>query len=1138
MKMVMKNIYKILFIAFLNIVLTLSTNAQNSVLRTGTWYKIAIEKDGIYKITYQDLINMGFDVENIDPTKIQIYGNTNGVLPEANNIDVPTALTQNAIYVFGEEDGQFNESDYIAFYAKGIGKWEYDEFMNHFSYEGNPYDEKNYYFISIGDASGLRIEDKPSLNETPLRTITTFRDFQVQETNLINFVKSGRKWFGESFEEQDEIILNFDFPNLISEESISFGLYAAARSSEISKILIQPLGGEEKELGFSKVIGSYAYAKEADNIFSYKTTAEEVELSLTYNQPNPSDNAWIDYIELSATRALSMSNHQMTFNYQLYHNVQGVYRFQLENVNENIKIWDVSNPYSVKEISEYNLSDETILFTLDLDESPTFVAFDEEGFLQPEFIGEVANQDLKGLEAFDYAIVTTDEYLSEANRLAEFHRVSNNLKCVVLTTDQIYNEFSSGKQDPTAIRNFIRYHYNINVDPSDKPQYLLLFGDASYDYKDVLPENTNIVPVYQSVGSTNLTLTYNTDDYFGIMGYEEGDSSLGEIQISIGRFPVHTVEDARIMVDKTIHYATNIKSTLGEWRNKVCFIADDEDSNLHFNDSNELADTFMINHPEFNVDKIMLDSYVQISTANGKRYPDVTEAINNHVKDGTMFFNYTGHGGHLSLTDERILQIPDIIAWENYDNLGVWIVASCEFGPFDNPDHTSAGEHLVLNPKGGGVALFTTTRLAYASYNFRLNEKFHEIAFSRKENGSHYRMGDIIKYAKNESGNKEKNLNFVLLGDPALKMAYPEYHVETTHINGHEIDEQNQDTIKARQTINIKGKITGLDNETIRSFNGSVYYKVFGKASTYHTLANDPKSYKADFQVIDNVINQGLIKAENGEFEFTFVVPGNLSSSYGIGKISYYATEEQEDGSYLDANGGFNEFIIGGVDTSIEEDTQGPDISLYLDNYHFKNGDATNNSPLLIIDLFDENGINTVNLGFGKEIKAILDNSESFYLNDYYKPVDFSYQNGSINYPLDELELGKHNLTVKAWDLFDNPTEKSIEFFVVSNKQIEIYDLINDPNPVRDHTSIKFMHNQSDEEVLDVQLNIYDIYGRLVWSYENQATVLGNTIEPINFNESDILISQLQSGIYIYTLEVSNEEGQKVKGKQKMMIVK
>lgn len=1135
----MKNNYNFLFlIALIFAISLLKANAQGSVLSSGHWYKIAVEENGIYKISYQDFEDMGFDVTNLDPLKIQVYGNIEGVLPEANNILVPTRLTENAIYVHGYEDGNFDPSDYIAFYAVGPDKWKYEKLLERFRYYSHPYDEKNYYFITIGNEEGLRITEKPSTNETPLKTITSFRDYQAHEQDLVNFVKSGRKWFGESFEGQEELFFEFDFPNLINEKNIKYGIYAAGRSDENSKILIQPLGAELQELSIPRVVGNYAYAKEAEKRSFFSTNANDIKFTMTYNPPSPSSNAWINFLEVTAVRELKMHENQMAFNFDVLLDQNEIFEFQLSNANENLRIWDVTNPYNTNEIIDFDIQNNILDFKLKLTGTHYFIAFNEEGYLTPQFVGEVENQNLKGLEPFDYAIVTVNDFLSEAKRLADFHTKSNNLRCAVITTEQIFNEFSSGKQDPTAIRNFIRYHYNKDIPFDDKPKYLLLFGDASYDYKNIIPNNTNIVPVYQSIGSISLTDTYNTDDFFGIMGQVDGEESLGEIQISIGRFPVHTLEEAKIMVDKSIHYASNKEATMGNWRNKVCFIADDEDNNLHFNDSNELADTFMINHPEFNVGKTYLDSYVQVTTTNGKRYPDVTEAINKNVEDGTLFFNYTGHGGHIALTDERILQIPDILAWENYDNLGVWIVASCEFGPFDDPGHTSAGEHLVLNPNGGGVALFTTTRLAYASYNFRLNEKFHEIAFSRKDDGSYFRMGDIIRYAKNESGNKEKNLNFVLLGDPALKMAYPEYHVETTKFNGQDINIHQQDTIKARQTINVKGKVTGLNHKILNNFNGLVHYKIYDKPSTYSTLANDPKSYKAEFQVMDQIIHQGVARANNGEFEFTFVVPTNIASSFGNGKISYYAIEEQEDLTFIDANGGFSGFIIGGVDESIENNFEGPDITIHLEDYNFKNGGSTTNSPLLMIELADKDGINTVNLGFGKEIRATIDHSDQHFLNEYYKPKDFSYQEGIINYPLSDLSLGNHTITVKAWDSFDNSSEKSIEFVVVSAAHINIFDLNNIPNPVREFTNITFMHNQTDEAELNITLNVFDIYGRLVWTYEDKATVLGNSIEPIHFDQSNTRLSQLKSGIYSYVMEVSNQKGEKVKGQQKMMIVK
>jgi hypothetical protein len=1136
----MKNIYlKSRFsLLLLTIVLGSSSNIfGHSVLSQGHWYKLAVEKTGVYQLTYEDFIAMGFEASSINPNKIQIFGNVEGVLPEANNILVPDSLIENSIYVSGAEDNSFDPGDYVVFYGKSSSTWVYERLLERFRYQPNPYDDQNYYFVTVGEENGKRIGNETSLNDTPFKEVNSFNDYQVHEENLVNFVKSGRKWFGESFDENDHINLSFNFPNRILDKKVVFGLYAAGRASVNSKIFTTANGENDFELYIPKVQGSYIYAKEAEKRYFFYSDESEINLDFTYSKPTGSSNAWIDYVEVNAIRELKMTGHQMLFNYDVLLDVNKIFRFHLQNANSDIRIWNLSDPYNIKEINGTSMVGQTMDFSLLLERTHYFVAFDSQEFLRPNFVNEIANQDLKGLDAFDMAIVTVDEFKGQAERIANFHRQLDHIKVVVVTTDEIYHEFSSGKQDPTAIRNFLRYHYLKNEE-DQRPQYLLLFGDASYDYKDVLPQNTNIVPVYQSIGSTSLTATYNTDDYYGIMNQEDGDSALGEIQISIGRFPVHTLEDATTMTDKTIHYASNLAQQMGNWRNRVCFIADDEDSNLHFRDSNTQADTFLIDHPEFNVSKVFLDSYVQQTTPNGKRYPDVNKAINDAVNDGVLFVNYTGHGGHIALADEHILEIPDILSWRNYDKLSVFIVASCEFGPFDNPAHVSAGEHVVLNPLGGGVALFTTTRLAYASYNFKLNKKFHEIAFSRREDGSHYRLGEIIKYAKNESDNKEKNLNFCLLGDPALKMAYPEYYVETTKMNGHAISSEIQDTIKARQTVHVEGQISGLTHELAGDFNGDVDVTVYGKPSVYTTLANDPKSYKANFTMVDKIIYQGTAKVTDGLFDFSFIVPTNISPSYGPGKISYYATKSIGDSTYMDANGGYLDYTIGGVDESIEDDMQGPDISMYLDHSYFKNGDPTTNSPVLFIDLFDENGINNIQLGLGKEIIAKLDHATSYYLNEYYQAEEDSFQKGHIQMQMNKLNYGSHELTVKAWDMFDNASEKSIQFIVVSPKELNVFDVINQPNPFSNITEFTFKHNQTDQSTLTVRIDLYDMQGKSVWSHEQEALVLGNTIQPIVWDVNNSPISNIKTGVYTYVLEITNNEGQRVQQKQKLIVVK
>jgi len=748
-----------------------------------------------------------------------------------------------------------------------------------------------------------------------------------------------------------------------------------------------------------------------------------------------------------------------------------------------------------------------------------FIAFDNSDFFTSAFVEEVANQNLHGTAVVDYIIVSHPDFISEAERLQTFHSEFSGLKTIIVTPQQIYNEFSSGKQDLSAIRDFVRMLYERAAD-GEKPRYLLLFGDASYDFKNRISYNTNFVPTYESDESLHYISSYATDDYLGYLDPDEGSLRTDLLDIGIGRFVVATAEEAKSAVDKSIHYATS-QQTVGDWRNVVTFVADDEDGNSHLSQAEQLAAMVADSYHTYNVDKIYIDSYTQVSTQGGQRYPDVNEAINSRVEKGSLIMNYTGHGGEVSWAHERILEISDINGWSNMDKLTVMVTATCEFARYDDPGRVSAGELVFLNPNGGGISLFTTARATFGGSNLSLNKGFYTYVFE-KVNGEHYAMGDLIKLAKLESeANETNDRKFVLLGDPALKIAYPVYNIETTAINNVS-KRSGPDTLNALSTVVISGKITDGAKNIVSDFNGTLYSVVYDKESTETTLGQDyPSSQPTTFTLRKNVIYKGKTTVENGLFEFSFIVPKDIAYQYGFGKISYYANQDLTDASGFDDN-----VMIGGFNDSGTTDDEGPVLRLYMNDESFRNGNVTNQNPVLVAHVSDESGINTVGNGIGHDIVAILDGDteKPFILNDFYETDLDGYQLGTVEYPFFDLSPGEHEVKLKIWDVFNNPSEAYLKFVVFDENQLVISNLMNRPNPFTEKTYFVFNHNKPDQAI-DISINIYDLSGRLVTTIIDQSSNGGFYSTPYEWEGTSMGGSKLKGGLYIYRVDVIDSDG-------------
>ncbi|OFX49865.1 MAG: hypothetical protein A2046_16090 [Bacteroidetes bacterium GWA2_30_7] len=1103
------------------------TYTSSSVLSAGRWIKIKILEDGIYKISYDDLINMGFEI----PENIHVYGNGGLMLSEMNNVSRYDDLIDNPIFIDKGTDNIFNTGDYLLFYGKGSVKWIYDYTKQRFIHSLHNFSDVSYYFITSNNIPSNEIESINNNNLTANKIVTSFNDYRFYEKETYNLIKSGSIWFGEHFNNiSTSSNFSFNFPNVVTSYQIRLTTYLAARSSSPSSFAVYANGSLVQnisiaETNLSNYTSPHASTQLVTNIFP--TTTSAINLSLNFLPPNSSSEGWLNYFELNARRELKMYGSQMHFRDIESIGIGNISEFVIENANSGLKVWDISNYLNPKNLI-YNISGSTVKFKNNTDTIKQFIVFNNSNYLIPEIVGEVTNQDLHALPQSDFIIVTHPNFINYANELADIHRNNDNMSVLVVTPEQIYNEFSSGSPDVSAIRDFVKMFYDRGFENQSIPKYLLLFGDGSYDNKTVSSSNSNYILTYQSVNSLKPTETFVSDDFFSLLDDSEGGST-GFEDIGVGRFPVRNSAEASVILNKIKNYINN--KTFGDWRNTVCFIGDDEDANTHMTQADGLATRIDTGYPAFNIEKIYLDAFKQISTPAGQRYPDVNKAITDRITKGTLILNYTGHGNELGLAHERIIGLSEINSWDNYNKLFLMLTATCEFSRYDDYNRVSAGEQVLLNSKGGAIALLSTTRLVYSSPNAILNEKFYNSAFTRDENNEHLRLGEIMRLTKVNTGSGQNKRNFTLLGDPALKLAIPENDVKTLTINNISVS-QTTDTVKALSKITITGKVIKFDGSDYTNFNGIIYPTVYDKPVSITSLSNDGGT-PITFKLQNNILYRGKSSVTNSEFSFTFIAPKDINYSYGNGKISYYYNDNEIDG-----NGYFKDVVVGGSDTNSVKDLTGPEANLFMNDFTFAFGGITDENPLFLANIVDSNGVNTAS-GIGHDITVLLDDQTNniIVLNDYYEAELNSFKGGKVKYKMKNLTEGSHNIKFKVWDVYNNSAEAYLEFIVAKSSELVLDHILNYPNPFTTNTNFYFEHNVPNQNI-DVLIQIFSISGKLVKSIETNLNSNGYRSDPIGWDGLDDFGSRIGKGIYIYRIKVKTQNGLSVEKFEKLVILR
>jgi hypothetical protein len=1094
-----------------------------SALSSGTVYKFGVSQSGLYKLDYNYLKSeLGItDLDNIDPRTIRLMGNGGSMLPELAGASRPDDLVENAILVVGEQDGRFNTGDYILFYAVGPNPWTHQPSTTgpQINVQTNLYDRHAWYFIKTGDGPGARVADRP---EVPASYSTEFfDDVQRLEDELVNLLDfapssqgSGKRWMGDYFLQTRSRTYDFSFPNasLDSDARIRVDFAGRCQVKTSFRVLAggRTFSRDLNGVSISNAEATFAWGGSTTGVF--QPSSDNIQVVVEYPPVAQYSEGWLDFIELNVRRKLIMVGNSLEFR-DLSTLNEPASVFRLSGLNGSpASVWDITNPLSPAR-QLYRSSGNSLEFGASTQNTlRNYIAFyDNSAFPKPEVkVGRIPNQNLHGLDNVHMVIVHPTEFRTQAAQLANHRRDASGLDVALVDIGELYNEFSSGRKDPVAIRDICRMLYQRNP---DKFNYLLLFGDGSFDPKNNTRsgDNLDFVPVFETAESFDPIRAHPSDDFFALLSDWEGGSLDGAMEIAVGRLTVRNSTDAQVMVNKIIDYDVR-PSSLGDWRLNAFYVADDEDVNLHINQAEKLANETTAELPMLNIDKIYFDAYQQIATSGGDRIPGAKDAINSSIFKGALVMHYIGHGGPRGWGQERVLDNNDIASWRNTHKCPLIVTATCSFGGYDDYKTLTGGEQALLKDNSGAIALFTTVRAVYISENNRLTDALQKQLYKRKS------IGDVFKDAKNVlSGTDEDNARrFTLLGDPAQFLAIPPMRVRTTTVNGKPFNPANPDTIRALQTVSLGGEVTDANGQVLTGFNGRVYVTVFDKPQALQTLGQDNGSIVKSFSVQRNRVFKGLASVRNGLFSVSFVVPKDINYTFGLGKISYYA----ENGTPLDAAGSDNGLVIGGNAVGIQDDTP-PTVQVFLNTDAFAFGGITNSTPVILVKCSDDFGMNVTGAGLGHDLTAVLNGNvqETIVLNDFYQSNLDDALSGQATYPLRGLAPGRHTLLVKGWDVANNSGESYTEFVVADDGKAVLEHVLNYPNPFTTHTSFQFEHNLAGQ-VLDVQISIFTVSGKLVKTIHHTAMADGFRVADIPWDGRDEFGDALARGVYLYRLQV------------------
>ena len=1090
---------------------------RKSVLSEGKWTKISITEDGMYRLTRSALQKMGFK----NPDNVRLYGYGGHRLSEVSNPEEEyDDLQEVPLYKVG--------NDTWLFWGNGLLYWEGNERIF------NPYSTKAFYFLTEADSPSQITTAKTV--ESWDTTYSTFTDHVLYEKDEYAWFHGGRNLHdGTNYANSNSHTYKLSTVGSKGGEKLTIVFTASA--SKATEMTPTVNGTALAKMSMSK-LGSYEYftqAKKTTDVSKYANGSDWT-IKLTSTSGN---DARLDYLALHYNRQIAPN--------------QGFVAFSASDPNpalfnitgsglQVMRIGEAGSPATLisgkQDGNQYQVAVE--------DGSRRYVAFDPNyAFPQPTLVGSVENQNLHELDSLDMVIIvpTSNKLTAQAERLAEAHRQHDGLRVAVIRADQIYNEFSSGTPDATAYRRLMKMLYDRAEDEDQMPRYLLLFGDCAWDNRMVSSAWRNYNPdnyllCFESENSYSDTRSFVMEDYFGLLDDGEGDDlPNAKTDLGVGRFPVTTAAEAKIMVDKTIDFMTNANA--GHWKNIISVMGDDGDNNQHLEMADDIAERIGKDNPEMEVRKVIWDAYTRVSTLTSNTYPEATRIIENQMKEGALVMNYTGHATTYCLSHEFVLKLEHFQSFSS-PRTPLWVTAACDVMPFDGQTE-NIGETAVLNENGAAVAFYGTARTVYATNNMYMNRWFMHYLLTTDEQGRRYRLGDAIRLAKCyliserlETGNVENKLHYALLGDPALVFGAPSNRVVLDSINGEVVSDGSTLQLQAGQHVRMSGHLENAQGQELTGFHGVLTGRVFDHLETIVCKNNaDAKKGPFKFTSREKVLYSGQDSVVAGKFTLNYVMPVDISFSNEGGRAVFYAISNERD---VEANGYCENFTVGGISTSTDSDNEGPKIYAYLNSEDFENGGRVNSTPYFVAQLEDASGINYGGNGLGHDLLLTIDNDalQTYVVNDYYTGEFGDFTKGTVAYSIPELTEGKHSLTFRAWDMLNNTNSIALDFLVDHSLKPVMLNLTASQNPALTSTNFLISYNfpGSDCEFL---IEVFDFGGRRMWSHSFTASS-DSGVYSLPWNLTMSGGGRLGAGIYLYRATMRCGNSKKVSKTQKIII--